>query len=185
MHGGNPAFRRCSVFPLEFYNLALCFDATMRIKLILNGKTEEAYVEQGCAIYEARIHRYIPFSKIVVPTPKVPAAALPGKIREVEALQLEKHLAPDDYVVLLDEKGRSYTSEGFSVYLQQKMNSGLRNLVFIVGGPYGFHTSVYARANDQISLSPLTFPHQLVRLIFAEQLYRALSILRNEPYHHA
>jgi len=157
----------------------------MRIKLILNGKTEEAYVEQGCALYEARIVRYIPFSKIVIPSPRVPAGTIPGKIRESEAMLLEKHLAPDDFVVLLDEKGRAFTSEGFSGYLQQKMNSGLRNLVFVVGGPYGFHSRVYDRANDQISLSPLTFPHQLVRLIFAEQLYRALSILRNEPYHHA
>ena len=95
-----------------------------------------------------------------------------------------KRTATADVLILLDEKGKTFTSEGFSEFLQKKMNSGLKNLIFVIGGPYGFSEAVYERANGKVSLSSMTFSHQMVRLFFIEQLYRGFTILRNEPYHH-
>ena len=156
----------------------------MRIQLFLNGKTEEKHVAEGFSMYEKRMKHYIQFSTIVIPSPKVPGGATRLKTMEMEADLIEKQLAPDDFVVLLDEHGKEPTSEEFAFYLQKKMNSGIKNLVFIIGGPFGFDERIATRANEKLALSRLTFPHQLVRLIFIEQLYRAFTILRNEPYHH-
>jgi 23S rRNA (pseudouridine1915-N3)-methyltransferase len=157
----------------------------MRIELILNGKTEDKYVEEGFALYEKRLKHYIQFATLAIASPKVPKSASPQKIMELEAELMEKQFDVDDYVVLLDEHGKEPTSVEFAAYLQKRMNAGIKKLVFVVGGPYGFDERIKNRSNDKLALSKLTFPHQLVRLVFIEQLYRAFTILRNEPYHHA
>ena len=157
----------------------------MKITFLLNGKTEDEYVEQGCRIYESRLSRYILYRRVELASPKVPSGTPPEGIRVREAEILLRQLTDEDVVILLDEKGSSFTSKEFARFLQQKLNSGIKSLVFVVGGPFGFDERIYRRSQAQISLSPMTFPHQLVRIIFAEQLYRAFSILRNEPYHHS
>lgn len=156
----------------------------MKITFLLNGKTEEEYIEQGLKGYERRIVRYTAYQRIEIPSPRIQAGAKEAFIKEAEARLMEKHLPIGAELILLDEKGKMMTSIEFAALLQQKMNAGIKNLVFAVGGPYGFHESIVKQSNLKISLSPMTFPHQLVRLIFAEQLYRAFTILRNEPYHH-
>lgn len=156
----------------------------MKITFLLNGKTEEDYIEKGLEAYEKRIVRYISYQRIEIPSPKAQAGAREEFVREAEARLMEKYLTAGSELVLLDEKGKMMSSTEFAAWLQQKMNAGTKNLVFAVGGPYGFHESIVRKSNHLLSLSPMTFPHQLVRLIFAEQLYRALTILRNEPYHH-
>lgn len=157
----------------------------MRIELILNGKTEDKYVEDGFALYEKRLKHYIQFTAVALNSPKAPKLSSPQKIMELEADLMEKQFDVDDYVVLLDEHGKEPTSVEFAAYLQKRMNAGIKKLVFVVGGPYGFDERIKKRSNDKLALSKLTFPHQLVRLVFIEQLYRAFTILRNEPYHHA
>lgn len=104
--------------------------------------------------------------------------------KKLEGEEILKRINPGDELILLDENGKSFTSEGFSEFLQKKMNSGLKNLTFVIGGPYGFSDAVYARATSKLSLSKMTFSHQMIRLFFVEQIYRAFTILRNEPYHH-
>lgn len=157
----------------------------MRIELLLNGKTDENYVEEGFALYEKRLKHYIQFSAVTIASPKVPKSTTPKKIMEMEADLMERCFESDDYIVLLDEHAKEPTSVEFANYLQKKMNAGVKNLVFVVGGPFGFDDRIKIRANDKLALSKLTFPHQLVRLVFVEQLYRAFTILKNEPYHHA
>ena len=156
----------------------------MKITLLFNGKTEEDYIEQGLKVYERRIVRYITYQRTEIPSPRIQAGAKESFVREAEARLMQKHIPEASELILLDEMGRMMTSNEFAALLQQKMNAGTKNLVFAVGGPYGFHESIVKQSSLKISLSPMTFPHQLVRLIFAEQLYRALTILRNEPYHH-
>ncbi|MGC8865729.1 MAG: 23S rRNA (pseudouridine(1915)-N(3))-methyltransferase RlmH [Bacteroidales bacterium] len=156
----------------------------MKIIFLLNGKTEEDYIEKGLTTYERRIAKYIPYQRIEIPSPKVPAGARPALVREAEARLMEKYLIGGNELILLDERGKMMSSTEFAAWLQQKMNAGTKNLVFVVGGPYGFHENIVRQSHLQLSLSPMTFPHQLVRLIFAEQLYRAFTLLRNEPYHH-
>ena len=104
--------------------------------------------------------------------------------KQAEGNEITKRIHTSDQLILLDEKGKSYSSIGFSEFLQKKMNSGLKNLVFVIGGPYGFSDEIYSRANGKVSLSEMTFSHQMVRLFVVEQLYRGFTILRNEPYHH-
>lgn len=104
--------------------------------------------------------------------------------KDAEGAEILKRISASDKLVLLDEQGKSYTSEGFAEFLQKQMNSGLKNLVFVIGGPYGFSEAVYEAASGKIALSKMTFSHQMVRLFFVEQLYRGLTILKNEPYHH-
>lgn len=157
----------------------------MRIELILNGKTEDKYVEDGFTLYEKRLKHYIQFTAVALNSPKAPKLSSPQKIMELEADLMEKQFDMDDYVILLDEHGKEPTSVEFAAYLQKRMNAGIKKLVFVVGGPYGFDERIKNRSNDKLALSKLTFPHQLVRLVFIEQLYRAFTILRNEPYHHA
>ncbi len=156
----------------------------MKITLLVNGKTEEDYIVQGLMVYERRIVRYITYQRIEIPSPRIQAGAKESFVREAEARMMEKHMPEGSDLILLDEKGKMMTSNEFATLLQHKMNAGTKNLIFAVGGPYGFHESILKQCSLKISLSPMTFPHQLVRLIFAEQLYRALTILRNEPYHH-
>ncbi len=155
----------------------------MKITFIVNGKTDDKYLIQGCTIFEERLKHYVGFKQLVIPALKNTKSFSPDQFKAKEAELLFKQLKPDDVLVLLDENGKEYSSVGFSEFLQKKMNSGIRNLVFVVGGPYGFAPQVYKRAHATLSLSKMTFSHQMIRLFFTEQLYRAFTILRGEPYH--
>lgn len=155
----------------------------VNIKLIVVSKTDEKYLQQGIEIYASRLKHYTNFEMVVVPALKDQKGASAEEIKEREAVLLLKQLEKCDRVVLLDEHGTEHTSVGFSQFLQKQMNAGVRNLAFVVGGAFGFAQSVYAVANDKVSLSKMTFNHQMVRLFFVEQLYRAFTILRHEPYH--
>ena len=126
---------------------------------------------------------YVNFELTVIPALKDQTGASPEEIKSREAALILKQLEKSDRIVLLDEHGTEHTSVGFSQYIQKQMNAGVRNLTFVIGGAFGFAPEVYAAANDKVSLSKLTFNHQMVRLFFVEQLYRAFTILRNEPYH--
>ncbi len=156
----------------------------MNIDLITVGKTDSAAVAEITAEYSKRINRYAKFSVVMLPDVKKTDKMAPSTQKKAEGEMLLRQFAPDDLVVLLDDKGVQYTSMEFAAWMQKRMNSGVRRLCFVVGGPYGFSQEVYARANDSVSLSRMTFSHQIVRTLFAEQLYRAFSILNNEPYHH-
>lgn len=154
----------------------------MKITLLLTGKTTEKYIDEGVKTYETRIKRYTPFEMVVLPEAR--NLANPDVIRAKEAVSQLAALDTADYLILLCERGKQHTSQQFAVNLQQLMNRSAKHLKFLVGGAYGFAPSVYSRANEQMSLSAMTFSHQLVRLVFMEQLYRAYTILNNEPYHH-
>lgn len=155
----------------------------MNIKLIVISKTDQPYLQEGIDIYVKRLCHYTNFEIDVIPALKDQKGSSPEEIKEREAALLLKRLEGADRIILLDEHGKEHTSVGFSQYLQKQMNAGTRNLVFVVGGAFGFAPSVYAVAHDKISLSQMTFNHQMVRLFFVEQLYRAFTILRHEPYH--
>ncbi|MBI9035925.1 MAG: 23S rRNA (pseudouridine(1915)-N(3))-methyltransferase RlmH [Bacteroidales bacterium] len=155
----------------------------MKITFILNGKTEDKYLIDGCSIFEKRLKHYISFEQIVIPALKKAKNLSPDQFKAKEAELMMKHIKTDDVVVLLDEHGKEYTSVGFSDYLQKQMNAGIKNLVFIVGGPFGFDEQLRSRANHMLSISKMTFSHQMIRLFFLEQIYRAFTILKNEPYH--
>ena len=155
----------------------------MNIKLIVISKTDQPYLQEGIDIYVKRLRHYTNFEIDVIPALKDQKGASPEEIKEREAALLLKRLEGADRIILLDEHGKEHTSVGFSQYLQKQMNASTRNLVFVVGGAFGFAPSVYAVAHDKISLSQMTFNHQMVRLFFVEQLYRAFTILRHEPYH--
>lgn len=156
----------------------------MKTCLLVIGKTDAAYIREGIAEYEKRLTRYIPYEMQVLPDVRNSKNMTEALQKEKEGEMLLGQLQPSDFVVLLDEKGKQHTSVEFSEYLAQKMLVGIKRLVFVVGGPYGFSEAVYRRANDKISLSRMTFSHQMVRMIFAEQIYRAMTILKGEPYHH-
>jgi 23S rRNA (pseudouridine1915-N3)-methyltransferase len=156
----------------------------MKITLILNGKTEDDYIIKGVSIYEQRLKHYIAFETIVIPALKNTKALSVEQQKQKEGELIMKLIQNSDKLILLDENGKEYNSVEFSGFIQQQMNSGIKNLVFVVGGPYGFSEEIYKRANGKISLSRMTFSHQMVRLFFVEQVYRAMTILKNEPYHH-
>ena len=155
----------------------------MNIKLLVISKTDQPYLQEGIDIYVKRLRHYTNFEIDVIPALKDQKGASPEEIKEREAALLLKRLEGADRIILLDEHGKEHTSVGFSQYLQKQMNAGTRNLVFVVGGAFGFAPSVYAVAHDKISLSQMTFNHQMVRLFFVEHLSRAFTILRHEPYH--
>lgn len=155
----------------------------MRITLILTGKTRADYLKEGIDEYMKRIKRYVPFELIVIPDSKKTKKTDFRQVKLNEGKQIIQKIKPGDYVILLDERGKLYSSEKFAAHI-----SGLEgrtgSVVFVVGGAYGFSEEVYKRANEEFALSKMTFSHQMVRLIFTEQLYRAYSILNGEPYHH-
>ena len=155
----------------------------MNIKLIVVGKTDEKYLQQGIDVYVSRLKHYVNFEMVVIPALKDQKGASPEEVKEREAALLLRQLEKCDRVVLLDEHGEQHTSVDFAQYIQKQMNAGVRNLAFVVGGAFGFAPSVYAAASGKVSLSKMTFNHQMVRLFFVEQLYRAFTILRHEPYH--
>jgi len=156
----------------------------MVIDLVVVGKTDVAEVEALVTEYQKRVNRYVKFSIVMVPDVKASKNTPLEMVKRAEAALIVKQFSPGDHVVLLDEKGGQLRSVEFAAWMQKKMNGGTRRLVFIVGGPYGFDREVYARANEVLSLSKMTFSHQIVRAIFTEQLYRAFAILRGESYHH-
>jgi len=156
----------------------------MKIKLIVVGKTDHRNLISLIEDYTQRLKFYIPFEMEIIPDIKRAKNMSEANLKKAEGDAILKQITPADDVILLDEKGKSFSSVGFSKFLQKKMNSGLKTLVFVIGGPYGFSDEVYNRANGKLSLSSMTFSHQMVRLFFVEQLYRAFTILRNEPYHH-
>lgn len=154
----------------------------MKVEVWAIGKTSEPYLETGIGIFEKRLKNYLPFVWVLLPNAKVKSAESAAMKTEEGRLVLAR-LAPDDYLVLLDERGQQHSSVELARWMEQRLSASGRRLVFLVGGAFGFSPEVYARANAQISLSRLTFSHQMVRLFFLEQLYRAMTILRNEPYH--
>jgi len=156
----------------------------MKIKLVVVGKTDDKYIAEGIKKYFNRLKHYITFEYSELPDIKNSKNLSQEQQKKLEGEMLLKQLQAGDFVVLLDEKGKTFTSREFASYIEKKMVSGTKRVVFIVGGPYGFSDEIYAKANDKISLSKMTFSHQLVRLIFFEQIYRAMTIIRNEPYHH-
>lgn len=155
----------------------------MNIKLIVVSKTDVPYLQTGIDEYVARLRHYCDFELVVIPALKNAGKTSPDEVKEREGDLILRRLEKVDQVVLLDEHGVEYTSVGFSEYLQKQMNAGTRTLAFVVGGAYGFSQAVYAAANHKVSLSKMTFNHQMVRLFFLEQLYRAHTILRHEKYH--
>ena len=157
---------------------------SMKIALLTVGKTDRDWVRQGLDIYVSRLKHYIPFSIIEIPELKNVSALSKEQIKAREGELILKNIRPTDDVILMDEHGKEYTSVDFASLLQKKITYEGKDIVFIIGGAYGFSDEVYRRANSKISLSRMTFSHQMVRAIFAEQIYRAFTIMRGEPYHH-
>lgn len=156
----------------------------MKIVLLCIGRTRDALIEKATARYCERIPHYIPFDFVTLPDVKATAKLSESQQKEKEGTMMLGALQPGDVVVLLDERGREMTSREFSWAIEKRMNSGIKRLVFIIGGPYGFSQAVYNRADAKLSLSRMTFSHEMVRLFFVEQIYRAMTIMRGEPYHH-
>lgn len=156
----------------------------MNIKLLAVGKTDDKNLQALIEEYVKRVSFYIKFDVEIIPDIKNAKNLSVIQQKEKEGSLILSKVSPGDWLILLDEKGKSFSSTQFADFLQKRMNSGIKNLFFVIGGPYGFSDEVYAKANGKISLSSMTFSHQMVRLFFIEQLYRGYTILRNEPYHH-
>ena len=157
----------------------------MKIEFWCVGKTAFSYLDEGVALYQKRLQHYTTFDFVVIPDVKNAKSLSEAQIKMQEGALILQKIQTDDFLVLLDERGKTFSSPQFAAYLEKMQNQSPRRLLFLVGGAYGFSEAVYARANAQISLSNMTFSHQMVRLFFIEQLYRAFTILNNEPYHHA
>jgi 23S rRNA (pseudouridine1915-N3)-methyltransferase len=156
----------------------------VKIRIILIGKTNKRFLIEGENEYLSRLQHYIQVEKIELPDVKNAKKLTEHQIKIEEGKMILSKVDKGDLIVLLDENGRQYDSVSFSKWTQERMNRGLKYITFIVGGPYGFSDDVYAAANEKLSLSKMTFSHQMIRLFFFEQLYRGFTILRNEPYHH-
>jgi 23S rRNA (pseudouridine1915-N3)-methyltransferase len=156
----------------------------MKITLLTVGKTDRDWVKQGLDIYVSRLKHYIPFNIVEIPELKNVSALSKDQIKTKEGELILKNVKPTDDVILLDERGKEYSSVEFAKVLQDKITYVGKDIVFIIGGAYGFCEDVYNRANSKMSLSRMTFSHQMVRAIFTEQLYRAFTIMKGEPYHH-
>jgi 23S rRNA (pseudouridine1915-N3)-methyltransferase len=155
----------------------------MKITLLVVGKTTDQRLQTLIEDYQQRLKHYIPFEMVVIPDLRNAKALTQTQIKEQEGIEILRRITPSMDVILLDEHGREYRSIEYAQWIQKKMAAG-RDITFIVGGPYGFSPAVYERANGKISLSKMTFSHQMIRLFFTEQIYRAMTILRGEPYHH-
>lgn len=155
----------------------------MKITFLTVGKTTFPFVKEGCDIFIKRIRHYTTFEYIEIPELKNTSSLSKEQIREKEAELILKYVKNTDKVVLLDERGKNFTSIEWSKELEKEIVSGTRSLIFIVGGAYGFSKTIYERANGKLSLSSMTFSHQIIRLFFIEQLYRAFTIMKGEPYH--
>jgi 23S rRNA (pseudouridine1915-N3)-methyltransferase len=156
----------------------------MKITFLTVGKTEDAYLKEGIEKYVKRLKHYTKLIIVEIDELKNTKALTPDQQKAKEAELILKKIFPLDHVILLDENGMELSSQQFAAYINKKALGSVANVVFIVGGPYGFDPSVYERANDKLSLSAMTFSHQMVRLFFVEQLYRAFTIIKGEPYHH-
>ena len=156
----------------------------MNIKLLAVGKTDNPALQQLIDMYEKRLSYYINFELQLLPDIKNSKSLSEEQQKAKEGELILGNVASSHHLILLDERGKEVTSVAFADELQKKMNAGIKQLTFVIGGPYGFSKEVYDRANGKLSLSKLTFSHQMIRLFFVEQLYRAFTILRNEPYHH-
>lgn len=157
---------------------------TMNIKLLTIGKTDNKALQSLIDDYSKRLSFYVKFELEIIPDLKNAKNLSEAQQKEKEGELILSKITPTDQLVLLDENGATFSSVGFSDYLQKKMNSGIKTLVLVIGGPYGFSNEVYQKAQGKIALSAMTFSHQMVRLFVIEQLYRGFTILRNEPYHH-
>lgn len=155
----------------------------MKVELWVIGKTNERYLEEGVGIYIKRLQRYLPFKFEIIPDIKHAKNLRPDQLKEKEGEKIFQRLKSDDFLVLLDEKGKSYDSVAWANWIDSQLQHSSKRLIFQIGGAFGFSDTVYQRANAQLALSKMTFSHQMVRLFFVEQLYRAMTILRNEPYH--
>ena len=156
----------------------------MKITLLTVGKTDKDWVKQGIDIYASRMKHYFPFSIVEIPELKNASSLSQEQIKTKEGELILKNIKPTDDVILLDERGREFSSMEFAKVLQDKISYTGKDIVFIIGGAYGFSEVVRKRSNSKISLSRMTFSHQMVRAIFVEQLYRAFTIMKGEPYHH-
>jgi len=155
----------------------------MKVELWQIGKTAFPYIEQGTGIYESRLARYLPFSIETVPDVKNARNLSPETLKAREGETVLSRLKTGDFLILLDERGQAYTSLEWARFLEKELMGPHKRLIFLIGGAYGFSPEVYQRANAQMALSKMTFSHQMIRLFFLEQLYRGMSIIRNEPYH--
>ncbi len=156
----------------------------MKTELWYIGKTSFPYLKEGMAIYDKRLRHYLPFEQVCFPDVKNAKNLSINQLKEQEADIILKKLRKDDWLVLLDENGKAFTSRQMAEWLQKQLQLSYKRIIFLIGGAYGFSPKVYERSNTKISLSQMTFSHQMVRLFFLEQLYRSMTILRNEPYHH-
>ncbi len=157
---------------------------SVKIVVLAIGKTDDRWIQEGIDTYCKRLSHYLPFEFITLPDLKHRKNRSENQQKEQEGGLLLKQLQSSDTLILLDENGKEYHSVAFSNFLQQKMNTGIKRLVFAIGGPYGFSKELYDRANSKMAMSKMTFSHQMIRPFFVEQVYRAFSILNNEPYHH-
>ena len=156
----------------------------MNIKLLAIGKTDDKNLQTLIEQYQKRLSFYVKFDLEIVPDIKNVNNLSEKEQKEKEGELILAKISPTDQLILFDENGKAFSSVGFSEYLQKKMNSGVKTLVFVIGGPYGFSDLVHQKATEKVSLSQMTFSHQMIRLFVVEQIYRAFTILRNEPYHH-
>ena len=156
----------------------------MKITLLTVGKTDKDWVKQGLDIYLSRLKHYIPFSIVEIPELKNVSALTKDQIKAKEGELILKNIRPADDVILLDEHGKEYSSMELAAIIRDKISYSGKDIVYVIGGAYGFSEAVYKRADSKLSLSRMTFSHQMVRAIFAEQIYRAFTIIRGEPYHH-
>lgn len=156
----------------------------MKVELWMVGKTSFSYLKEGIDIYQKRLKHYLPFALEVIPDLKNTKNLNEKQIKSKESDLILKKLSPQDFLILLDENGKEYDSVAFAKFIEQKRSLSHKKIVFLIGGAYGFSESVYQRSNGKISLSKMTFSHQMVRLFVVEQIYRAMTILKNEPYHH-
>lgn len=156
----------------------------MKIKLICVGKTGKKFLEEGEQEYVKRLRYYLTFDRIELPDVKQSRTLSEEQIKSREGEMIQAKIQPGEKVFLLDEKGKEFNSEQFAEFLQKQFNQGGQAIVFVIGGPYGFSDALYKSATGKISLSKMTFSHQMVRMFFVEQLYRSMTILRGEPYHH-
>lgn len=156
----------------------------MKIKLLQIGKTNDEYLLKGIDEYSVRIKNYVPFEIETIPYLKNSNSFSPELVKQKEGELILQKIKKEDILILLDENGKTHSSRGFATFLQQQMNTGNKQLIFLIGGAYGFSSNVYERANGKISLSSMTFSHQIIRIIFIEQLYRGFTIIHHHPYHH-
>ena len=157
----------------------------MKVEFWVVGKTQFKYLNEGMEIYEKRLRKYVPFQTVILPDIKNAKNMTPELLKSKEGDMILSKLDKNDLLILLDENGKTFTSEKFALWIEKQLQYSARKVIFLIGGAYGFSDEVYKRSQQKVALSAMTFSHQMVRLFFIEQFYRALTILKNEPYHHS